>query len=51
MFDRLINILKEHGPGWEKYRHLFREIGVPAHTVILREGETSREFILLKKVV
>lgn len=36
---------EQPGPpvNWEAYRHLFREEHVPARTVLLREGEVSRQ--------
>jgi CRP-like cAMP-binding protein len=34
---------------WEKYAHLYKEITVPAKTVLLREGEISRQAFLIRK--
>jgi CRP-like cAMP-binding protein len=34
---------------WNKYRHLFEEITVPAKTTLLHEGEVSRQAFFIKK--
>ena len=34
---------------WEKYRHLFREITVPAKTVLLQEGQIARQAYFIRK--
>ena len=34
---------------WEKYAHLYKEITVPAKTVLLREGEISRQAYAIRQ--
>jgi CRP-like cAMP-binding protein len=34
---------------WEKYSHLFKEMTVPAKTILLREGEISRQAYYVRK--
>lgn len=34
---------------WEKYAHLYKEITVPAKTVLLREGEISRQAYFIRQ--
>jgi CRP-like cAMP-binding protein len=38
-----------HPIDWEKYQHLFREIAVPARTVLLQEGQTARQAYFIRK--
>jgi len=48
-----MNDLKNRMPGlnvnWEDYSHLFREMSIPAKTLLLREGEISRKAYFIKK--
>ena len=42
--------LKKEIPGfWDNYGHLFKEIKVPAKTMLLREGEISRNLYFIVK--
>lgn len=34
---------------WEKYQHLFKEIEIPAKTILLNEGEVSKYAYFIKK--
>lgn len=34
---------------WEKYQHLFKEIEIPAKTILLSEGEISKYAYFIKK--
>jgi len=34
---------------WEKYGHLFRETEVPAHTILLQEGQVARQAYFIRK--
>jgi len=34
---------------WTQYAHLFKEITVPAKTVLLREGDIARQAYFIKK--
>ena len=34
---------------WEKYAHLYKEINVPAKTVLLREGDISRQAYFIRE--
>jgi CRP-like cAMP-binding protein len=49
----MIGILKENIPllknNWDKYKECFKEIEVPAKTVLLKEGEISKKMFFIKK--
>ena len=34
---------------WEKYGHLFKEMTVPAHTLLLQEGQVARQAYFIRK--
>ncbi len=34
---------------WEKYSHLFKEVDIPAKTILLNEGEVSKYGYFIKK--
>lgn len=48
MFNGLINKLRKDKE-WDKYRNYFKEINVPARTLLLKEGETSKNIFFVKK--
>jgi CRP-like cAMP-binding protein len=48
MLDRLITQLKKDKT-WDRYQHYFNEITVPAKTLLLKEGETSKNIYFVKK--
>ena len=33
---------------WEKYKHLWRQLEVPAHTVLLKEGDVCKKVYLIR---
>jgi CRP-like cAMP-binding protein len=35
--------IPDYNPGWQAFQHLMTEIDVPARTILLREGEVSRQ--------
>ncbi len=46
MFDELKNAY----PGfWEKYKHMFKELRVPENTIILHEGDISKNVYFIRK--
>jgi CRP-like cAMP-binding protein len=48
MLDKLIIQLK-NDKAWDKYQDCFKEITVPAKTILLKEGETSKNIYFVKK--
>lgn len=34
---------------YEKHQHLFKKIDIPAKTVLIREGEVSKQIIFVKQ--
>jgi CRP-like cAMP-binding protein len=43
------NIHRMFSPDWAQYGHYFKEITVPAKTVLLREGDIARQAYFIKK--
>jgi len=48
MLDKLISNLKKDKT-WDKFQHYFKEINIPAKTLLLKEGETSKNIYFVKK--
>ena len=34
---------------WDKYQHLFKEVKVPAHTILLQEGQIARQAYYIRE--
>ncbi|MGD2034380.1 MAG: hypothetical protein PVF73_04945 [Bacteroidales bacterium] len=49
MISELIAKFKDRKSEWDKYRHLFSETTVPSRTILIREGETSKNIYFIKK--
>jgi CRP-like cAMP-binding protein len=49
----MLNLIKERIPAlkenWDKYKHLVKQIKIPAKTVLLREGEVSRKMYMVNE--
>ena len=46
MIDQYINRLKKDKVRWDKVRTLFQEIEIGSKTILLNEGETSKNMYL-----
>jgi len=49
MLDNLINKLKENKTIWNKYQYLLKEESIAAKTILLKEGETSKNIYFVKE--
>lgn len=49
MFDQLIEILKKDKQNWSQFQDLFVDIEIPSKTVLLHDGEVSRQIFNIKK--
>jgi CRP-like cAMP-binding protein len=45
----MLEELKSKPGFWQKYQHFFKEKTVPANTILLREGEISRNLFFIQK--
>lgn len=48
MLNGLINKLRKDKV-WDNYKNYFKEISIPAKTLLLKEGETSKNIYFVKK--
>jgi CRP-like cAMP-binding protein len=44
-----VNEMQAPGIDWEKYKHLFKEMNIPAKTILLHEGDVSRQAYFIVK--
>jgi len=49
MIDRLIDRLKRDETNWARFRHLFFEKEIASKTILLNEGEVSKNLYFIKK--
>ncbi len=49
MLDVILKKVPALKENWNKYKYLFRQIKIPAKTVLLREGEVSRKMFMIKE--
>ncbi len=49
MLDIILKKVPALKENWSEYKHLFKQIKIPAKTVLLREGEISRKMFMIKE--
>ncbi|HTN45826.1 MAG TPA: Crp/Fnr family transcriptional regulator [Flavipsychrobacter sp.] len=49
MFEQFRNKFPLDGPKWDGYSSYFKRMDVPAKTILLNEGETSKKMFLIEK--
>ncbi len=49
MLNQLLNRLQQDAANWDKFQHCFKEMDIPAKTLLLHEGEVSQNLYFIKK--